>query len=153
MQFLGKSDKIVCWCPPPRGLVPPRRGNPGSATDLYSCYHLCYIRATLVITVWTCTLRTRSITTKKNCLRTTYLTWVCIHADYSDYDYFGIFLSNRLMLSRRNIRKRRINASFTKISILHAVPGKNVWFHWNDFRDDILAYKIENLKLICFHFP
>ena len=30
MQFFGKFDKIVCWCPP-RGLVPPPTGNPGSA--------------------------------------------------------------------------------------------------------------------------
>ena len=30
MQFLGKFGKIVCW--PPRGLAPPPRGIPGSAT-------------------------------------------------------------------------------------------------------------------------
>ena len=30
VQFLGKFGKIVCWRPP--GLVPPPRGNPGSAT-------------------------------------------------------------------------------------------------------------------------
>ena len=35
MQFLEKFGKIVCWRPPPRGeLVPPPRGNPGSATAL-----------------------------------------------------------------------------------------------------------------------
>ena len=33
MQFLGKIDKFVCWCPPGE-LVPPPRGNPGSATGL-----------------------------------------------------------------------------------------------------------------------
>ena len=31
MQVLGKYGKIVCWCPPGE-LVPPPRGNPGSAT-------------------------------------------------------------------------------------------------------------------------
>ena len=31
MQFLGNLGKIVCWRPPGE-LVPPPRGNPGSAT-------------------------------------------------------------------------------------------------------------------------
>ena len=35
MQFLGKFGKIVCWRPPGE-LVPPPRGNPGSATVMCS---------------------------------------------------------------------------------------------------------------------
>ena len=31
MHFLGKFGKFVCWRPHPRELVPPPRGNPGSA--------------------------------------------------------------------------------------------------------------------------
>ena len=31
MQFSGKFDKIVCWCPTGE-LAPPPRGNHGSAT-------------------------------------------------------------------------------------------------------------------------
>ena len=30
IQFLGKFDKIICWCPP-RGSAPPPTGNPVSA--------------------------------------------------------------------------------------------------------------------------
>ena len=35
MQFLGKFIKFVCWRPPPGELMPPPRGNPGSATGMY----------------------------------------------------------------------------------------------------------------------
>ena len=35
MQFLGKFGKIVCWSPPGE-LMPPPRGNPGSATAIRS---------------------------------------------------------------------------------------------------------------------
>ena len=34
MQFLGKIDEIVCWCPPGELASPPRR-NPGSATGFH----------------------------------------------------------------------------------------------------------------------
>ena len=33
MQFLGNFGKIMCWRPPPEGLVSPPRGNLGSTTD------------------------------------------------------------------------------------------------------------------------
>ena len=36
MQYLEKFCKIICWRPP-RGLAPPPRGNPGSATDQCVC--------------------------------------------------------------------------------------------------------------------
>ena len=32
MQFFAKFGNIICWRPP-RGLVPPPMGNPGSAPD------------------------------------------------------------------------------------------------------------------------
>ena len=31
MQYFGNFDKIICWCPPSRGLALPRTENPGSA--------------------------------------------------------------------------------------------------------------------------
>ena len=47
MQFSGNFNKIVSWRPPPWGLAPPPRGNPGSATDCvpwFSASRLVYVR-------------------------------------------------------------------------------------------------------------
>ena len=41
MQFLGKLGKIICWHP--QGLVPPPRGNPGSAIAQESTAHMSSI--------------------------------------------------------------------------------------------------------------
>ena len=58
MQFLGKFDKIVCWRPP-GGLVPPPRGNPGSAIAkaILSSYFSLPLRYIIQLSRWELTCR------------------------------------------------------------------------------------------------